>query len=340
MLVYNKSELVPVCRLMTRLGQNERYEKGLKKFKVQQDPDVEKLVKALIGDIPDLMMDDLMAMVDKYHIYQHSMQLAYDHPDWQLIDYIEMLNQMDHISFAKSYRLELFKATEMTSDQEIKEKIDNIHNNNEEPMYPTFKDYKSFCKSSEQIFERWKALLVCLNNILTNHLEAYRRLLDKYHDIVLKELENPEVFAEKYILFKGPESDYKTHDIYIFSDLFLEWAINYKHRNNRINMILGVGCIEVFSETKEKELEAEFYKCLGDPTKMQMLLIIAKEQLCAKELADRLKLSKATISYHISRLLLAQVLQLGEYDGKKAYYVLNKNKIRGYFESLMTQLDC
>ncbi len=340
MFVYKKSELVPICRLMTRLGQNERYEKGLKKFKVQQDPEVEKLVKSIIADIPDLMMDDLETLVDKYHLYQHTTQFAYDHPEWHLSNYIDMLNQMDTVSFVKSYRLELFKATDETPEQDIKEKIDNIHNNNDEPMYPSFKDYKSLCKSSEQIFERWKALLVCLNNIFNDHSEAYKKLQDKYHEIVLKELENPDVFEEKYLLFKGPEADYRTHDIYIFSDLFLEWAINYKHRNNRINMVLGVGCVEVFSEAKEKELEAEFYKCLADPTKMNMLLIISKEQLCAKELSDRLKLSKATISYHISKLLLAQVLQLGEYDGKKAYYVLNKNKIRGYFEQLMDHFDC
>ncbi len=340
MFVYNKSELVPICRLMTRLSQNERYEKGLKKFKVVQDPEVEKLVKAIIADIPDLLMDDLETMVNKYHIYQHGTHFAYENPDWKLSDYIEALNQMDAISFAKSYRLELFKATDETQDQEIKERIDNIRNSNDEPMYPTFKDYKGFCKSSEQIFERWKALLVCLNDILNNHLEAYRSLMEKYHQIVLKELENPDVFEEKYILFRAPESDYRTHDIYVFSDLFLEWAINYSHTNNRIYMILGVGCIEVFSESKEKELEEEFYKCLADPTKMQMLLIISKEQLCAKDLADRLKLSKATISYHINRLVLAQILLLGEHDGKKAYYVLNKSKIRSYLEGLMGQLDC
>jgi DNA-binding transcriptional ArsR family regulator len=64
-----------------------------------------------------------------------------------------------------------------------------------------------------------------------------------------------------------------------------------------------------------------FFEALGDPTRLRILRLLAEREMYLTELADRLKLTKATTKHHMVRLRAAGLVTL--YDRERlTYYAL------------------
>jgi len=69
--------------------------------------------------------------------------------------------------------------------------------------------------------------------------------------------------------------------------------------------------------------QADFFKCLSDPTRLDILKIILKRQnVCVCEITEILQLSQPKISRHLALLRNLSVL-LDERKGQWVYYRLN-----------------
>ena len=77
---------------------------------------------------------------------------------------------------------------------------------------------------------------------------------------------------------------------------------------------------------------SEIFKVLGDPTRLKIVLALAKEELCVCDLATLVNLSVSAISH---QLRLLRNLRLVKYrkSGKMVYYMLNDDHI----ESIINQ---
>ena len=54
-------------------------------------------------------------------------------------------------------------------------------------------------------------------------------------------------------------------------------------------------------EPQERELEnlTQFFKILGDPSRMKVLFQIGLSEACVSEVADKLNMSESAVSHHI-----------------------------------------
>lgn len=71
--------------------------------------------------------------------------------------------------------------------------------------------------------------------------------------------------------------------------------------------------------------QTDFFKCLSDPTRLDILkIIIAKQNVCVCELTEQLDLSQPKISRHLALLRNLSIL-LDQRQGQWVYYRLNPN---------------
>ena len=88
----------------------------------------------------------------------------------------------------------------------------------------------------------------------------------------------------------------------------------------------------VEKENKLKHL-SQYLKILGDPTRIDILDLLKERNYYAKELSDKLYITPATLSYHISQLHVCGFI--GAYiEGRKTYYYLRKPGFEKVIEEL------
>ena len=78
-----------------------------------------------------------------------------------------------------------------------------------------------------------------------------------------------------------------------------------------------------YKELQERELYilTEFFKLLGDPTRIHILFLLMERDACVSDLADRLGLTQSAVSHQLS-LLKANKLVRRRRDGKMIFYTL------------------
>lgn len=88
----------------------------------------------------------------------------------------------------------------------------------------------------------------------------------------------------------------------------------------------------VKEKNKLKHL-SQYLKILGDPTRIDILDLLKEKNYYAKELSDKLYITPATLSYHISQLHVCGFI--GAYiEGRKTYYYLRRPGFEKVIEEL------
>ena len=88
------------------------------------------------------------------------------------------------------------------------------------------------------------------------------------------------------------------------------------------------------SENTHKLLNASQYlTVIADQTRIQILDYLKESDYYAKELADKLYITPATLSYHLNKLLVCGFVGIRK-EGRKYYYYLRKNGFDYLIESL------
>lgn len=66
---------------------------------------------------------------------------------------------------------------------------------------------------------------------------------------------------------------------------------------------------------------AELFKVFGDPTRLRILYILTKKELCVQDIADELSMTQSAISHQL-RILKQNSLVKFRREGKTIYYSL------------------
>jgi len=82
---------------------------------------------------------------------------------------------------------------------------------------------------------------------------------------------------------------------------------------------------------------ADFFKILGDTTRMRILSALSKEEMCVYDIANLLKMTQSAISHQL------RVLKQGRFvkhrkEGKIVYYSLEDEHIKHIVEQGMTHI--
>jgi len=71
--------------------------------------------------------------------------------------------------------------------------------------------------------------------------------------------------------------------------------------------------------------QIEFFKCLSDPTRLQIIkIIIVNKRICVCEFTKLLNITQPKISRHLALLRVSKLL-LDEREGQWVYYSINPN---------------
>ncbi|NLB90663.1 MAG: winged helix-turn-helix transcriptional regulator [Clostridiales bacterium] len=113
------------------------------------------------------------------------------------------------------------------------------------------------------------------------------------------------------------------------------------HETSQI-MAVGYLFTEIVHMMKQAEKyghrqQAESFKALGDGTRYELLTLIAKGITTTKELAEKLSISGASVTYHLQTLVEANFLH-SNWRRMSLYERINQGKIQELFAELNRDL--
>ena len=71
---------------------------------------------------------------------------------------------------------------------------------------------------------------------------------------------------------------------------------------------------------------AEFYKIMGDPTRLKILITLEKGEFCASDVANVVGMSRSAISHQFKALKAAKLVK-SRREGKTVFYSLDDSHI-------------
>ena len=87
---------------------------------------------------------------------------------------------------------------------------------------------------------------------------------------------------------------------------------------------------------------ADLFKVFGDPTRIRILSVLSKQELCVQDIADALSMTQSAISHQL-RILKDANLVGNRREGKTVYYYLSDDHVRAIvaqgFEHLIEESD-
>ena len=91
--------------------------------------------------------------------------------------------------------------------------------------------------------------------------------------------------------------------------------------------------IELVQEVKDKipafdEIMnlSDFFKVMGDSTRLQLLLSLQQSEMCVSDLANVLDMTKSAVSHQLKALRLSKLIKSRK-EGKTVYYSLDDEHI-------------
>jgi DNA-binding transcriptional ArsR family regulator len=89
------------------------------------------------------------------------------------------------------------------------------------------------------------------------------------------------------------------------------------------------------------EDQARFLRCIGEPTRLQILKLLAKGEKCVGELVNVLDKEQSLISHHLRALKECNIVKERQ-EAQKIYYKLGDARLAGLIvdsEALMQELS-
>lgn len=83
---------------------------------------------------------------------------------------------------------------------------------------------------------------------------------------------------------------------------------------------------------------ADFFKILGDTTRMKILFALDTEELCVCDIANVLGMSKSSISHQLSTLRRSGIVKCRK-NGKEVYYMLDDEHVKRVIEVCLEHIE-
>jgi DNA-binding transcriptional ArsR family regulator len=84
-------------------------------------------------------------------------------------------------------------------------------------------------------------------------------------------------------------------------------------------------------ETADVDDLTEIFRVLGDPTRVRILDVLSRSEVCVQDLAAALKLSESAVSHQLRLLRSARIVR-GRRAGRNVFYALDDHHVLALFE--------
>lgn len=181
---------------------------------------------------------------------------------------------------------------------------------------------------------------------LADFLEAYYPLcisVMKKNKAAIKEfntylkngIENEgEDFIKKITIEAVDLSD--VDELYVASAFFNSHSLSFSSKGTKIHIYFGMKFEEAVKGVlgeEQIEVNLNILKNISDKTRFQILMLLKDKEMYGQEIADKVGITMATVSYHMSYLLVSNIVIIGKV-GHKGYYKLNKETLKKNVEFL------
>lgn len=185
-----------------------------------------------------------------------------------------------------------------------------------------------FCLLLKQFYlKSYKLFEMEILNQVEPQKEKYEKLF----------LENPKFFFTHYT--KNDISLYTPEKVHVFPS-FMKHAGSTSILRDELNIsivILGSKNDELYGKKATKERLQKFFKILCDKKRLDIIDLLGQRPHYVREMAEKLNLTSATISYHMN-FLYSFDLVCSERDEHRVYYSLNKEKAKSMFDEAVRTL--
>lgn len=194
-------------------------------------------------------------------------------------------------------------------------------------------------------------IIECLENPQETK-ERYCLLLRQFYEKAYKNYEKdilsaPIPYVEEYEKEYNKDSneffrDYFKKDINVFSDnvnihiSYISYCGSeyWATGKDREWVSLGFKTIEYQGEESKRERALSFLKKISDKKRIEVVELLSQKDWYVNEIAERLKISAATASYHLSALQDFGIVDFERVD-HRFYYHLNKEKLKKLFKDVL-----
>ena len=83
---------------------------------------------------------------------------------------------------------------------------------------------------------------------------------------------------------------------------------------------------------------SEFFKILGDTTRLKILFALDKNEMCVCDIANVLGMSKSSISHQLSHLRKSGIVKCKKV-GKEVFYALDDDHVKEVFEVAIEHIN-
>ena len=87
--------------------------------------------------------------------------------------------------------------------------------------------------------------------------------------------------------------------------------------------------LPLLTNDEQRVETAEFFKALGDETRIRIIGMLSIDDLCMCEIVSGLQIPTSTVSHHLKLLERGKVIQSRK-EGRYTVYQLNKDKVLAY----------
>ena len=123
---------------------------------------------------------------------------------------------------------------------------------------------------------------------------------------------------------------------YLMFSLTCEQIFNYNFCMDRIDIINKVSA-KMPNTTLLYEL-SDFFKLMGDSTRIQLLWALEENEMCVGELASLLNMTKSAVSHQLKTLRSAKLVRADK-KGKNVFYSLNDHHVKTVLEMALEHIS-
>lgn len=180
------------------------------------------------------------------------------------------------------------------------------------------KSLAEFCAILLQYNKKYPSLFKKEKAQLDKFTKEQKKLVEKNNEsYVLKILEN----------FLSKEFISNIKEVIVTTSFTQEIVINIEEKN-KVVLCIGVNYKETMVNRHSTEKHMLVLKNISDETRYKIIKLLLEKDYYGQELSKILKITTATVSYHMNYLLLAGIVSVTKKE-QKIYYSLNKESLKG-----------
>jgi len=313
--------------------------KEVSKYEDKDGNEIESYVNDVYSDLSSMMREDFDTFTKKFSGgLQTLIYLAIKHNITSINSFFHFIEKLTGEDFFDAYDEMNGINRKLLSPSEYEEALKtNIRDSN------TPDNYKVFVELKKHKDETRVRLLNFLNIYYSRY---YRSVEERTNEFMKQRLlfykslkpENRSYLLNKMLLIDVTTLDPKWNNIVLYPSYFYEIGMNQFRVEDKLVYVFGYMYEQQVSSSFSKTRIDEFRKILADDKRVEILQLLNRRRYYSTEIAEILKVSKPTISYHIYKLLSVGLLNMEFETSKKVYFSLNKEALREIMEDLYKEI--